>query len=368
MESTFAIRKIVCHQSADLDCYGSIWLAKRFGQKKFPGVKEAPVEFLPGGLTMPDGRNGDQWLQDGILVLDMGGGTFDHHQYSADDNRKELRCATTLLADSLGIREDPALKKLLKAIALNDLYGQNGPLDLAQLIKDRNTTGKDPFGTLKMVYQWLDDLYDAQKRFVEATEEIEGTVEISELSISGDRKIKVAKARTDNPHAMKAIRHKLEGDIIMVKNSGGNIQLFNRVINNRPTASLRDTVKILKYEEQKKTGKVTVTDGHLLGEEGTVAGPGIELWHYMKNPKIGLEMVLNGSFTVQKPPTQLTEQEVMRAILIGVDEEYFAPECNNNCQSCQFYPYGLKRCSSKRYNQQSNRTLVKPISNKRKKA
>ena len=354
MKSTFPIekkkeievKKIVTHENPDLDSLGSAWLAKQFGKKKFPGIKEVAIEFLPGGLKMPDERQGDQWLEENnILVLDMGGGIFDHHQHPAEDNRRKLRCAATLMAEFLGIKENPALAEILRAIAQNDLYGHSTLLSLPRLIKDRNAIGKNPLDTFRVVSEWLNDIYEAQKKFVEAGNELKGNVKISQVSSDG-KKIKIAKIQTDNKQAAKALRHKEKPDVIIVKNSKGNFQIFNNVVDNQSTTSLNETIKILRYEEQKKTDQITVTDSKILSQEGTVLGPGIELWHYIKNPKNGLEMLLNGSFSVQKPPTHLSEEEVMRAVLIGVDQQYFTPKCNQECSNCEFNPYDLKRCKT----------------------
>jgi len=356
LKSTLKIKKTVSHQSPDLDALGAIWLAKKFGQKKFSGIDKAPIEFLPGGLIMPDGRTGDDWLKDGILVVDMGGGRFDHHQYSSKDNQQNQRCAATLVAEFLEIREDLALKQILQSIAINDLFGESRAMDLAHLIKDRNAIDKDPQETFAIVSQWLDDAYAAQQLFVEALE-VKSTTAI--LSLTGDRKIKIATALTDNPQAAKALRSNLKADVVMIKNSRGNVQIFNRTVDGVQTVGFGDVVRILRYEEQRKAGKITVTDWKL-GQEKAVPGPGIELWYYLANPRNGIEMLLNGSQTVEKPPTQLSEDEIMRAITIGIDQDYCSPGCNpQECSKCEFYPYGLKRCQKKKSERQTQRVLRK---------
>lgn len=345
------IEKIIGHQNPDLDTFGSIWIAKKFGEKEFLGVSDAPVEFLPGGPLMPDGRTGDEWLKDGVLVVDMGGGQFDHHQYHPEENRKNQRCATTLMADFLGIKDEPALASILYCVAYNDLLGGTHPLDLAKLIKDSNTISKDPMETMKLVFAWLDIAYEAQKRFVVAMEDLKNEVEICELTRANKTKIKIAVTNTDNEQKLKALRFKLQVDAIVRFAKTGNVQIFNRVVKNQATVTLKEVVKIIRFEEQKKAGKITVTNE--LEKEGTIPGPGIEIWHYLKSPTNNSEMILNGSLTVKKPPTKLTREEILKAILIGLDEMYFAPECKKvKCADCSFYPYKLKRCRDLRLKKQ----------------
>lgn len=339
------IRKIIGHRNPDLDTFGFIWIVRKFGEKEFTGINNAPVEFLPGGVSMPDGRTGDEWLKDGVLVGDMGGGQNDHHQFHPEDNRKNQRCATTLIADFLGLRNDLALEPIIRSIAKNDLFGGSYPLDLAKLIKDSNSIGKDPLETMKLIFSWLDIAYEAQKLFVEAVEDSKSEVEICKLPMSNKSKIMIATTNTDNPQKLKALRFKLKVDVIARLAKTGNVQIFNRVEKNQATVTLKEVIKIIRFEEQKKAGKITVPFGNELEKEGTILGPGIDIWHYLRSPKNHSEMILNGSFTVEKPPTKLTREEILRAILIGLDKEYFAPECPKvECPNCSFYPYVLKRC------------------------
>lgn len=345
------IEKIIGHQNPDLDTFGFIWIAKKFGGKEFPGVSDALVEFIPGGPLMPDGRTGDEWLKDGILVGDMGGGQHDHHQFHPEENRKNQRCATTLIADFLGIKNDPALTQILRRIVKSDLFGGDYPLDLAKLIKDANTSGKDPLETMKLVFSWLDIAYEAQKLFAKALEGLEKKAEICELTKLDKSKIKIALTDTDEPQELKAIRFQLKVDVIARFAKTGNVQIFNRVFDNQATVTLKEVIKIIRFEEQKKAGKITVTNE--LEKEGTIPGPGIGIWHYLRSPKNNSEMILNGSFTVEKQPTKLSREEILRAILIGLDEGYFAPECKKvECSNCSFNPYRLKRCRDLRLRKQ----------------
>ena len=53
-----------------------IFLLTKFGQEKYPGIKDSSIEIwqeLPAGDTL------SSLEEKGVLLLDVGGGKFDHH-------------------------------------------------------------------------------------------------------------------------------------------------------------------------------------------------------------------------------------------------------------------------------------------------
>lgn len=51
-----------------MDEIAAIWILRKFGEEKFPGVSKAPIEFWNNGGNTPDGRSADEYERDGILL------------------------------------------------------------------------------------------------------------------------------------------------------------------------------------------------------------------------------------------------------------------------------------------------------------
>lgn len=108
----------------------ALFLLREFGGERFPGIKNAQLQFWP---TLPAGKTADDWEREGVLLIDMGGGKFDHHHDEHVSDK--TTCATTLVAKYLGVAGRPELKKLLEYVRRDDLEGKGilskDPIDRA---------------------------------------------------------------------------------------------------------------------------------------------------------------------------------------------------------------------------------------------
>ena len=124
------IHTIVLYPRPHPDNIVALYLLREFGEQHFPGIRQAQIQFWP---SVPPGKTADDWEREGVLMIDIGGGKFDHHQ-EEHTNDKET-CATTLAARYLGIHEKPELKKLLEYVRRDDLEGKGivskDPIDRA---------------------------------------------------------------------------------------------------------------------------------------------------------------------------------------------------------------------------------------------
>src|SRR3989344_4526463 len=84
------------------DTIVAIFILKKFGTERFPGVESATLEFLQ---TIPEGETADTLEKKGVLLIDLGGGTFDHH------GTQKKSTASYLVARELGIAANPSLAK-----------------------------------------------------------------------------------------------------------------------------------------------------------------------------------------------------------------------------------------------------------------
>ena len=73
--------------------------------KNFPALKMPPLKYRP---ILPFGETESSLNAKGIILIDIGGSSFDHHKKS------EQITATRLVAEYLGVADDSALAKLLE--------------------------------------------------------------------------------------------------------------------------------------------------------------------------------------------------------------------------------------------------------------
>lgn len=116
---TQQIHTIVIYPRPHVDNICAIFLLREFGQERFPGIREAQIEYWN---TVPSGKSADQWEGEGYLLVDLGGGKFDHHYDDHTSVKKD--CSSTLIARYLGIEDKLELKKLLTYVKRDDLEGR----------------------------------------------------------------------------------------------------------------------------------------------------------------------------------------------------------------------------------------------------
>lgn len=116
---------ILTHTRPDLDAILSVWLLRRLGEDRYPGAASCPLIFVPAG-ELPEGLNPEQWEERGWLAVDVGGGRLDNHPRPdlGHDGRRDA-CASTLVAQDLGVEGLPELAKLLRFSAAQDLEGRS---------------------------------------------------------------------------------------------------------------------------------------------------------------------------------------------------------------------------------------------------
>lgn len=118
------VNKILTHSSPDLDAMMSVLLLREFGKEQFPGADSAEIIFSSAG-TLPDGLSTNQLEKKGILAVDIGGGRFDSHPSKITGKAKVDRSATDLLAEALGVIDDPRWSMLIEYSRLKDTTGHS---------------------------------------------------------------------------------------------------------------------------------------------------------------------------------------------------------------------------------------------------
>jgi len=98
---------IVLPTRPQVDTISAIFLLKKFATEQFPGIADATIAVW---TVMPEGETEDTLALKGTVLLDIGGGKFDHHG-------KEQTTATDLVANFLGMGQNPALQNLPRLFA-----------------------------------------------------------------------------------------------------------------------------------------------------------------------------------------------------------------------------------------------------------
>lgn len=348
------MKKVVVHVKLHLDELVAMWLLLCWGQEAFPGIETAEMETSGIGGDTSDGRPAEEWEREGVLYIGTGRGRFDEHREGCED-----KCCALLVAEALGIEDDPALIKLLEFTTKEDAKGENNPLGLASIIKAMHRNGKSVREILKWASQGLETIYQDQERFSgPLAEEYAAKARIVPLPSPGpDGKPMVACLIQSDMEGVDRYARSKKGcsaAIVLLKNSKGQIQIF---ANKKYPLRFDDLVVMVRLEEQMKAGgKPKITDWKLLAAYEKVEG--IEAWFYHKGG-----FLLNGSTTAPDVlPTKLTLDEILKLALIAFSPE-FNPAHAAACQQgkctassmkfCLLYKYGLQRCRQIRYEQRA---------------
>ena len=345
---------IATHDDPHLDEIAAIWLLRRHGEEKFPGVSEARITIWETGGPVPDGM-AEACDMEGVLAVGTGWvGPFDEHP-SPGNGGKPGECAATLVAKALGLEDDPALEPILRYVLNSDTKGSSNPFDLASLVKVMHQQyPDDPIKVMNWAIEALEAKYQEQLKFLTKTRaEFERVALVEDVTGPTGRSFKMVVACSDDPQMNKFARSALgvSAAIVIQQWSGGNVQIFT---NRKSGLTLYDVAQMLRLAEQQAKGKVVTTDWEKLAAEGKVEGAEEWYFHY------SLMALLNGSLTAKGvPPTRLSLEQIKEIVRIGINPGAFEPSRAATCQQgkctstksspCPWYDRGLQRCRKIRY-------------------
>ncbi|OGZ85058.1 MAG: hypothetical protein A2599_00330 [Candidatus Staskawiczbacteria bacterium RIFOXYD1_FULL_39_28] len=225
-------QKIIIPTRPHADVIVGIFLLIKFGQKLYSGVKDALVEIWQ---ELPVGDTSLSLEEKGVLLLDVGGGKFDHH-----NTGKNL---AQLIAENLEISTNPTIAKLLAYAERDDKHGlgtlSNDPLDkafgLSGLIASLNKTVENPKIVIESILPLLEaHLTEEKRRVEELPQEFEkklnnGQAEVFEIKQSG-KNLKVVVLESDNLSMAGWIKSSigLKADVVCQKKSSGFVNILTK--------------------------------------------------------------------------------------------------------------------------------------------
>lgn len=217
------------------DTIAAIFLLKFFGSEKYPGIKEAKIESRN---TLPKGETPESMAERGYFLLDIGGGPFDHHA------ARGKVTASQLVANDLGISDNPTLSKLLQYAERDDKYGKGtistDPIDrafgLSGLVAAMNKSlPENPQRVVELILPLLLAHY---KEEVRRTEELpkefeqhlsEGKAEVFEIKYR-DKKMKAVIVVSSSASLAGWLRSQegLKADIVAQFLDSGHLNILTR--------------------------------------------------------------------------------------------------------------------------------------------
>lgn len=202
-----AIKTIVSHEFPDLDSILSIYLLRKYGNQKYPGVENAKLEFYPAGV-LPGGKTPEELEGDGILAVDTGGGRLDTHSVENEvDDSKIDKCASTLIAEDLDLDRLSELEQILTFSRLQDVEGRSiqskdvvdHAFSLPNIIAGFNLIAERYERTVRDVGRLLDAIIAAEK-------ERRGSLSADKISMNRYQRIKIIVSKRANSAVIRLIR------------------------------------------------------------------------------------------------------------------------------------------------------------------
>src|SRR3989338_9013420 len=263
--------KIIIPSSLHPDTILAIFLLKKFGGKKYPGIGGAEIEIRQ---VLAENDTPVSLKEKGVICLDVGQGEFDHH---AD---KEGKILSELVARDLEIATDPALAKLLAYAARDDKFGMGtistDQLDrafgLSGLISSINKTVQVPEKILQILFPVLKAHYlEERKRTTELPLEFEknakeGKAEVTEVKHK-DKKLKVVFLESDNVSMPGWIKSSagLKADVVCMRTSPGYTNILTK---QQKMIDLRWLAAYVRHEESELKGENITYSAEILMSEG----------------------------------------------------------------------------------------------------
>lgn len=252
MTQDITYKHIVIPSSLHPDTLLAIFLLKKFGVQKYPGIQDATIEIQQ---ALPSGETIDSLHKKGMLALDIGGGPLDHH--------KKDNILSELVAQDLGIQGDPALAKLLFYAKRDDQHGvgtiSTDQIDrtfgLSGIISAVNKTANNLEEVLQAIFPIFQAHYlEEQKRTKELPLEFQknmenGKAEILEEKHKGN-KIKIIVLQSDNVSMAGWLKSSIgmKADVVCLRKDSGYTNILTK---QSKRIDLRWLVAYLRDEEVK---------------------------------------------------------------------------------------------------------------------
>jgi len=333
------VKQILIPNKPHLDPIAAIYLLQQYGKNKFPGIELAKVIFWQHSNN-PTNEEIAEFQKQGILIVDVGGSIFDHHD--GTDIKKET--TTSLVASYLGIESNPEISTLLNYIREDDLEGlHNRYGELAYLIKCLHKQNVDSERVVNFTLQALNFLQLVQSDWHLVTKkEFEEKCKIYKIK-HYNRNLKIGVVESDNNQLANYGITTNNLSVVVQKRSTGHVMILT---NKNHRVNLKEIISAIRMRELELRGFKKIIDPKKLQFEGKNSL--IPNWFYHRS----LNAFMNGSDALTKTePTKVPFREIINFIWYGLSSEDSGYcDCSNGGQHCPFAAYGFNKCEDKRSN------------------
>lgn len=296
----------------------ALWLLREFGREQFPGIDTCKLEFWN---QVPPGKTADEYEAEGVMLIDIGGGKFDHHREEHHDDKQT--CATTLVARFLGLADRPELKKLLEYVRRDDLEGRGivskDPIDrafgLSAIVMNLNRDYPDhPEFVIELVTRIVLAHYHEEYRrkvlMPQEWAELQQTGRAQTFTVpAGNEQLKVVMIESDSKALVGFLRAvgDVQADVVVQRLSTGHTNVVTRQTSRR--LYLLPAVAAMRRAEAAKLGlTLDVTEEQWQKPRRL---EGIDAWYF----DTAANTIQNGGAAAENvPPTLLSLAEI-RAVL-----------------------------------------------------
>lgn len=281
------IHTIIIYPRPHADTISAVWLLRTFGEQHFPGIGSAKVDYWN---QVPEGKTADAYETEGIILVDLGGGKFDHH-HDTHDAKKE--CASTLIAKYLGIDQDPALKKLLTYVKRDDLEGKgivsrdviDRAFGLSAIIMNLNRDYPEypdfVIDTVSRIYHaHYHEEYKRKVLMPQEWDNLQKTGKAARFNVmTPQRPLHVVMIETDSKALIGFLRaiKSVQADVVVQKTNSGHINIVTRQVT--PRLDLRSTIAAIRKEEA-AAKHMHFTNISEADWEKPARFKGVEEWYY----------------------------------------------------------------------------------------
>jgi hypothetical protein len=310
--------RIITHVYPHLDEIAAIRLLKKHGEGKYPGIRDAVVEYCGTGIA-PHGKTWKEHEAEGTILVGIGGGPFDEHP-TTEEERKIDHSACLLVAKALDVDKHPIYKRLIELVTEADLTGVT-EFHIASRLKTRyrlNPTNPDK--AISMINDILDDWENEQKLFVNARRDLQtmgNEKHYHAVKLPNGQELNLAVVESDN-YKVGAAARSLRIPLLIQKQKNGHVQIFCDTDRNvfsmkRVAAKLRKAECLLSGMSEDKLKSISDT---VWEREGKIA-EAIN-WFY----QVPGENLLNGTETTpETPPTKIPLHIIIEVVQKNVFHE-----------------------------------------------
>ncbi|MFA6094874.1 MAG: hypothetical protein WC757_03240 [Candidatus Paceibacterota bacterium] len=299
------IHTILLQSCPRQDSLCALFLLRREGEKKYPGISTAKIAFWTTGTISPDGRTWKDYLNEGIFPIGVCGSPWDEHtSLEFGDRKAEGKSTTSLVAEELGISDHPHYRELVKAVTAADLNKVSG-LDMSSIIKNAY---RDPEADWEKIYRWLETglkwFINNQIRLQEAFRELKSkNAAIRRNNCGGE----VVAIMSDNPSICLAASLLRFAACVQIR-SNGQVLI---AANGRTDISLEKTVVAIRFEELVAQGREKEAQKSTDSLSVTGQMPLVPNWCY----QMPGDMLLNGSETAPGlEPTRIPALKILQTV------------------------------------------------------